>query len=141
MKCRDIMNPDVTSVRPDDDVATAAQRMRAANVGFLPVCDVLGRVYGTLTDRDIALRIVADRRLSTMKVGDVMTRENVSCDPDDDLHVAEGLMAARHKWRIMCCEGDRLVGVISLADIAHYEKSRRRTADVLSDVTAREVVP
>ena len=65
--------------------------MREDNIGFLPVCDQLGKVLGTLTDRDIAIRVVADGRLPTTMVEDVMTSEVVACSPKDTLEKAEAL--------------------------------------------------
>ena len=97
----------------------AAARMRDRNVGFLPVCDSSGAVIGTITDRDLALRVVAQQLPATTAVGDIMTRETVACRSDDDLEHAKELMAKHHKSRIMCLdEAGHLAGVISLSDVA-----------------------
>src|SRR5260221_3777880 len=113
--------------------------MREENLGFLPVCDQSKRVLGTITDRDIAVRIVASARPATTLIEDVMTREVVSCRPDDDLQRAQQLMARNHKSRIMCLDKDgRLVGIISLSDIVQHEQGTD-AAETLRKVSEREV--
>src|SRR2546427_2290109 len=89
MRCEDIMKRDVECVDPTQSVQEAARRMREANVGILPVCDSSKKVLGAITDRDIAIRIVAEGRPPTTAAGDVMTREVVACRPDADVTDAE----------------------------------------------------
>lgn len=138
MLCKQIMKRDIACVSTDDPVRSAAARMRADNIGFLPVCDDSGRVVGTLTDRDIALRVVADELAGTTLVDDVMTREVIACSPGDDIHRAEQLMGKYKKSRIICVSDDgRPVGVISLSDIAQHESSEQ-TARTMRRVTMRE---
>ena len=96
--------------------------MRDRNIGFLPVCDDGMLVLGTVTDRDIALHIVADLLSPGTPVEQVMTREVVACYPEDDIELARELMAEHRKSRIMCLDDDgALLGVISLSDIAKLE--------------------
>jgi predicted transcriptional regulator len=65
MQCKQIMEQNVQFVGPDEEVASAAESMRDAEVGFLPVCDPEdNKIVGTLTDRDIAVRLVAQRKRS-----------------------------------------------------------------------------
>ncbi len=141
MRCEEIMKRDVQSVQPTDPVQAAAQRMREANVGFLPVCDSSRKVLGAITDRDIALRIVADGRPPTTAIGDVMTREVVACAPGDDVRRAEELMGKKHKSRMIVADEEwRLVGVISLSDIAQVEDASR-ASQTMKQVTEREARP
>ena len=122
MRCREIMKKDVECVSATDTAQAAAKRMRDVNVGFLPVCDQSKRVLGTITDRDLAIRVLADASPSTTRMEDVMTREVVCCRPDDELEEAENLMAKNQKSRIVVIDsGGALVGVISLSDIAQRE--------------------
>jgi CBS domain-containing protein len=138
MRCEEIMKRNVECVSPRDTAEDAAGRMRDENVGFLPVCDQSGNVLGTLTDRDLAVRVVAEGKASGTLVEDVMTREVVACRPEDDLRDAQATMAEHEKSRIMCIGQDgRLVGVISLSDIAQHETGAR-AAETLRDVTERE---
>ena len=138
MRCEEIMKKDVECVSPQDTVQAAAKRMRDENIGFLPVCDQSKKVQGTITDRDLAIRVLADGRQATTPVKDVMTREVVSVRPDEDLRKAEEQMSKNHKSRIMCVDqGGRLVGVISLSDIAQREDPGR-AAQTLRNVSERE---
>ncbi len=118
--CGEVMSRDVECVVESDSALDAASRMRVKEIGLLPVCDGRRRVVGTLTDRDVALRVAAeDRRASEVRVGDVMSREPICCRPDDDLRVAERLMAEKQKSRILVTDHEGiLLGVISLADLA-----------------------
>ena len=137
MRCEEIMKRDVHCVQPTDPVQ-AARRMRDANIGFLPVCDSSRKVLGAITDRDIALRIVADGRPPTTAIGDVMTREVVACAPGDDVRRAEELMGKQHKSRMIVADEEwRLVGVISLSDIAQVEDASR-ASQTMKQVTERE---
>jgi CBS domain-containing protein len=137
MLCEDVMKRRIESVSPDETVATAAMRMRDENVGFLPVCDEKAHVIGTLTDRDIALRVVAERRPSSITVNLVMSKDVVACRPGDELEIAARLMETNHKSRIMCIDiSGRLVGIISLSDLAQLDGSR--AVGALREVSVRE---
>ena len=139
MRCMDVMKKDLFIVGPDDTVQVAAERMRNTNVGFLPVTGKDGRVIGTLTDRDIAIRVAAaDRLASSCLVGEVMTSEVVSCRATDDLTKAEELMAEHLKSRMLVTNDEgHLQGVLSLSDIAQFEWARR-TGATIREITARE---
>lgn len=138
MLCKQIMKRDIACVSTDDPVRAAAARMRSYNIGFLPVCDATGRVVGTLTDRDIALRVVADDLGGDTSVEEVMTQEVIACSPGDDIHRAELLMGKYKKSRIICVSDDgQPVGVISLSDIAQHESSEQ-AARTMRRVTTRE---
>jgi len=138
MRCQDLMKKNLECASPQDTVQTAARRMRDTNIGFLPVCDQSKRVLGTVTDRDLAIRVLADGGPASTRIEDVMTREVVCCGPEDDLKTAEGLMAKNQKSRIMCIDNNgKLVGIISLSDIAQHE-SGTGPAETLRQVTTRE---
>jgi CBS domain-containing protein len=122
MRCQDIMEKDVECVSPRDTVEDAAIRMRDEDIGFLPVCDDSRQVLGTLTDRDVVVRLVAARKPASGMVEEIMTKEVVSCRPEDDVREAQQAMARSQKSRIVCVDADgRLAGVISLADIAKHQ--------------------
>ena len=136
MKCNDVMKRNVAWVGEHDNAHTAARRMRDLNVGFLPVCDAEGRPVGTVTDRDLTIRAAADdHRPSNVGIRDVMTAEKVTCRELDDLEDAERIMSENRKSRLMVIGDDgRLVGVISLSDVADSEED---AAAVVR--TAREI--
>jgi CBS domain-containing protein len=135
------MKRDVKCLTERDTVHTAARSMADNNIGFMPVCDDDGKVVGTVTDRDLALRVLGANLTSATQVCDVMTREVVSCDADDDLVDAEKRMAEHRKSRMLICDPDgKPIGVISLSDIAQFEKSAR-AADTMRKVSEREARP
>lgn len=141
MQCSALMKTDVECCSVDQTVETAARRMAERGIGFVPVC--YGRkVIGTLTDRDIVIRVVAQGLPpSEVKVSDVFSREVVSCSPDDELIVAEALMSKHKKSRIICLDrDDGLAGVISLSDVARVETGARSAA-LLRSVAQREARP
>jgi len=138
MLCEELMKRPVECVTPHDRVTTAARKMRDANVGFLPVVNEFQKVLGALTDRDIAIRLVAEELPPTTTVGELMTHEVVACQATDDVHTAERLMGERRKSRVMCLDDSgTLLGVISLSDVAQNE-SDKRTADTIRLITERE---
>ncbi len=119
-------------------VRDCAMLMSSENLGFLPVCNDAGEPVGTVTDRDIALRVIAEARTSDTRVEDVMTREVVACHVGDDLADAERLMREHRKSRIMVLDdAGKLVGVISLSDIAEAEEEGV-AADTMRAVASRE---
>ena len=138
MKCEDVMKTVVECVSPEDTALEAAQRMRDQHVGFLPVCGESKEILGTLTDRDIAVRLVADGRPGTTPVGEIMSHEIVACSPTDSIKRAEQLMSEQQKSRVMCADDEgHLVGVISLSDIAQQDTGH--AVKVLRKLTLREV--
>jgi len=142
MQCSTLMKADIESCQLDETIEQVALRMKNRGIGFVPVCYGEGEVIGTLTDRDIVLRVVAEGLLASQtKVSDVFTREVVSCSPDDDLSVAEAAMSKHKKSRILCVDQDgTLVGVISLSDVARVETGARSSA-LLRSVAQREARP
>ena len=139
MRCEEIMKRSVECVSPREAVQSAAAKMRDENVGFLPVCEDDGAVLGVVTDRDLAIRILAEGRDGTMPVEEVMSREVISCGAGEELEEAEKLMASRHKSRVMCTDRNgRLIGVISLSDIAQREDADQAVR-LMRAVSDREV--
>jgi CBS domain-containing protein len=138
MRCEEIMKTDLECCGPTDDVQKAARKMRDANVGFIPICDDSNKVLGTLTDRDLAVRLVAEGKdARKTKCQDVMTRDVVWCRPQDDLRRAEELMAKNQKSRILICDDDQVLrGVISLSDLVQHDASQ--ALDTMRQITDRE---
>ncbi len=123
MQCKEVMTRYVDCLSPQDTVQVAAERMRDEDVGFLPVCDETNHVIGAVTDRDLAVRVLAEAKSMQTAVSQIMTREVIACRPNDNLSRAEELMAKHQKARIMCLDDSQhLVGVISLADVVHNEE-------------------
>jgi CBS domain-containing protein len=137
MLCSQLMKTDVECVSPQTAVRDAARRMRDQNVGFLPVCDESMRAIGTITDRDIAVRAVAEDRSPSTPVQEFLTGEVVTCRPEDDVSIARQLMARNQKSRIICTNArGRIEGIISLSDIVEVDEFDG--ASTLRQVSERE---
>jgi len=140
MRCEEIMKRNPECLMESDTIRTAATKMRDENIGFLPVCDRNKKVLGTLTDRDIAIRVVAGGKPLDSKVTDVMTKQVVCAKPSDDVNRVAQLMAQQKKSRIMVCdERGILLGVISLSDLA--ERDADQAAQTMRQVSEREAQP
>jgi len=137
MLCSEIMKLDVECVSPKTSLREAARAMRDRNIGFLPVCDEERRSIGVVTDRDIAVRAIAEGCGDSTPVETIMTREVVSCRPEDELRHAHELMARHRKSRIVCVDRrGRVKGVISLSDLADLDELEG--GSTLREVSARE---
>lgn len=137
--CGDLMDTSLEVVSPEDTVASAAVKMREQNLGFLPVCAPDGRLVGVLTDRDLAIRVLAAHRSLITPVHEVMSADPVTCLASAEVELADGLMRAHKKLRIPCVDRDgRLAGVISLADVARY-CNPERAGDLLGELFEREL--
>jgi CBS domain-containing protein len=138
MLCRDVMKGDVRCATTQTTVAQAAALMRDEQIGFLPVCNQVHKVIGTLTDRDIAIRVVADNQSVTDPVERFMSLAVIACRSDEDLSAAQDLMGEMQVSRIVCVnENGQLEGVISLSDIAQLGNGADAAA-TLRSVTVRE---
>lgn len=141
MRCEEIMKNQVACLTLTDTAEMAARTMRDLNVGFLPVCDASGRAIGTITDRDLAVRLIAENQPTDMEVSRLMTGEVVACRVDDDVEKAQQLMAAHHKSRIIVVEEEgRVAGVISLSDLVE-RLDGIHAAQTMREVAQREVRP
>ncbi len=119
---RDAMTSDVVTVEPSTGIVEAAQRMIQQEKGPLPVVEG-DRPVAMVTDRDIIARVVAEGRdPNSMTVDDIDTHELVTIGPEQDVDEARQLMGQHELDRILVVEGDRLVGIISEADIRSDER-------------------
>lgn len=122
MRCEELMSRDIACVAGDDDIFTAAKLMKDKDIGFLPVCEQGGKAIGTLTDRDITIRCVAEGKPASTKVSECMTTNVVCCAADDDVDEAARLMAQHEVSRILIMDAGKPVGVISLGDLASEDE-------------------
>lgn len=137
MLCKEAMSRQIYSCKTTQTVADCAKLMRDHNIGFVPITEN-NQVVGTITDRDLALRVLATGRLSNTRLNEVMTNSVLTCKPEDELRLAEDQMSTNKKSRIIVVDKDKHpVGVVSLSDIAQYEDDRN-TARVFKSVTGRE---
>lgn len=114
---QDAMTSDPATITTDTSIEEAARLMKSEDVGSLPIVEG-DRLVGMLTDRDIAIRGVADGR-TTSTVGEIASKDIVTIDPQQGLDEAARLMAEHQIRRLPVCEEDgRLVGILAQADVA-----------------------
>lgn len=135
MTVREILTTDVATIKPDATICEAARMMQERDIGMLPVMEG-DRMVGAITDRDIAIRAVArgDDPLHT-KVGEVMTRSAHCCLIDDDLRYAAKVMESEQIRRLpVLDENQRLIGIISVGDLAVRTHDEQMVEEVLEHV-------
>jgi CBS domain-containing protein len=132
---REVMTSKLCSIDTDKTVAYAAKMMRDEDVGIAPIVEG-DRLVGVLTDRDVAVRVVAEGRdPEQVKVTEVASRDLVTLDPQQDLDEALRLMARHQVRRLPVVEEDgRLVGVVAQADVAE-EADEARTGEVVEQIS------
>ncbi|SAL85309.1 CBS domain-containing protein [Caballeronia terrestris] len=113
-------------LEPDETLAAAARKLRKDNIGCLPVCQD-GRLLGIITDRDIAMRGVAEGRdANNMRVREAMSVDAICCSKDDSIETAAAVMRDAHVQRLAVVDDDgHLVGVISITDLEGGGSERR----------------
>jgi CBS domain-containing protein len=143
LRAGDVMTRSVITVHPDDSIQHAARMMSDCDCGAVPVVDWQGRMMGMITDRDITVRMVANRAdLSHARVSDCMTNQSFACHVSDSLDSCMRSMS-NHKIRRMPIVDDRnrVVGIVSQADLAqhamdsHGRGERRRVGDVVGAIS------
>lgn len=138
MKAREIMTANPESVTPADCVETAARVMRDADVGIVPVVDddEHRRLRGVITDRDIAVRCVAEGRTGECSVRDLMSDDLVTARPDDDVRLVMDRMKAEQLRRIpIVDDNNRLIGIVAQADLALEGATERAVGDVVERIS------
>jgi CBS domain-containing protein len=140
MKVRDVMVHEVVTIEPSASLAEAAQRMREANVGILPVVED-GEVRGVITDRDLVVRALAkDADLTATVVGDCATADPVVAHPDWNLDRAMETMARAQVGRLPVVENDNtLTGIVTLGSLALRSKQDQETLQAAKAVSRRSV--
>jgi CBS domain-containing protein len=134
MKLRDVMTPNPRTLDSTATVQDAARVMRDADTGVVPIVEN-GKPVGLITDRDIVVRAVADGAEPTRPVRELATDTLVTAEPDMSTGEAAELMGQHQVRRLLVCEGDRLVGVASIGDIAVKEGKDRRIGDTLQEIS------
>ena len=133
------MTQDPVCCLPTDSVSKAAQLMKSEDVGSIPVIEneQTMRLTGIVTDRDLALQVVAEERdPSSTQVSDVMTYEVVTCRTTDDVQKAVDAMAQYQLRRMPVVDEDRrIVGIISQADVATRIDRTEETAEMVKEIS------
>lgn len=135
MQLREIMTPNVVTARLGDDVLTVARLMRDHQVGCVVICDSDGGPCGVVTDRDLSVRGLAERRPFSAPIGAISSRPLVSGHPGMELEEAAALMVQHRIRRLPVLDGAELSGIVTLDDIAvrtgNLEVAQRMTREVV----------
>ena len=138
-KCNEVMTKNPVCCRPDDMVVKVAQLMQSENIGSIPVIEneQTQKLVGIVTDRDLALKIVAEGQdAKSTKVEAVMTRKVVTCRAEDDLQKAMDAMSENQLRRIPIVDNDnKILGIISQADVATRVNQPDKTAAMVKGIS------
>ena len=149
MKVKDLMTTDVKRCSPETNLASAAKIMWEGDCGAVPVTDERDHVVGVITDRDICIAAATrSSREGEIPVRDVISKAAYTCSPGDDVRAALDTMKARKVRRLpVVDQGGRLVGIVSIHDIAQQARSRNgelspdSVLDAFIAITAPSQVP
>jgi len=133
MNIRDVMTSNPRTVSPSDMILSAARIMRDDDTGAVPVVEN-GRPVGMVTDRDIVVRAVASGELDR-PVRDVVSGDVITASPDMSTKEAAQLMSDYQVRRLPVVENDRLVGIVSIGDLAVKEGDDKRMGDALQGIS------
>jgi CBS domain-containing protein len=134
MLVKELMTTRLVSVAPESNVKDAALLMNQHNIGAVPVVEGTA-VRGMLTDRDIVLRCVAEGRdAGSIRVSEICSSGTISVKPSQSVNEAMHLMASEQVRRLPVVDNGRLVGMLSLADVAR-EKSGMELAEAVADIS------
>jgi len=138
-KCNEVMTKNPVCCLPDDMVVKAAGLMKSGNIGSVPVIEneQTKKLVGIVTDRDLALKIVAEGRdAKSTKVADVMTGKVVTCRAEDDLQKALDAMAKHQLRRIPVVDNDdKVLGIIAQADVATRVDQPEKTGEMVKEIS------
>ncbi|HLY29146.1 MAG TPA: CBS domain-containing protein [Aggregatilineales bacterium] len=140
--CGQVMTRDPRSCLGNESAQQAAQTMKREDVGSIPVVQdqQSKHLIGIVTDRDLAVNVVAEARdPRSTRVQDVMTSHPVTCHETDDLNKAMDAMAQHQVRRIPIVDNNnRLVGIVSQADVATQSNAPKKTAEVIEKISQSE---
>lgn len=137
MNVKDVMSTKLVTVSPEESASVAARLLARHNIGALPVCTKDGKLKGMVTDRDIVLRCVAaDEDPQRLKISEIMTRKVYSVGSQESLENASSLMSREQIRRLPVQEEGKLVGMVSLGDVAKAPGLGKETAQALSEISS-----
>jgi CBS domain-containing protein len=135
MKVREAMTREVRLVKPDQTIREAARQMAELDIGALPV-EENDRLVGMITDRDIAVRAVAEGRGPDTPIGQVMTHEIRYCFEDQSIdEVTQNMGELRIRRLPVLSREKRLVGILSLGDLAIDESAQEEAGEALGGIS------
>lgn len=135
MKVKDLMSTNITCISENTPISQIASHMRKDNVGSLPVCDDMGRLKGIVTDRDLVLRALTEKHTDSMTSRDIMTVNPVTVSPHMSIHDAALLFSSYQIRRLPVVEASKIVGMLSLGDVASKPVCIDEAGDALSAIS------
>ncbi len=136
MEVKEIMTHKPITVTPEENTALAARLLHRYNIGALPVCTSDGRLRGLVTDRDIVMRCIAPgEEPEATKISHIMTRKMITVAPETSVEQAAALMAREQVRRLPVSEGGKLVGILSLGDIAKIRDHTMEAGETLCEIS------
>ena len=139
MRVRDCMSENVVTITPEESAALAARLMTRHNLGVLAVCDYHGKLQGVVTDRDIITRCVAvdqdPSRVPEIPLAGIMSAQVEAIAPEENAQAATERMARKQVRRLPVVEAGKLVGVVSLNDLARNRKTEMEAAQALCEIS------
>lgn len=133
-KVKDYMTKEVETCSLLDNVYEAAVKMKENNCGAIPIVDGK-RLVGIITDRDIVIRGIAEKRPPSLKIDGIMTKEVITISEDDSIYTAAKLMAEHQIRRLPVVKNGELVGIIALGDIATESRIDYQAKMALSEIS------
>ncbi len=133
-KVKDYMTKEVETCSLLDNVYEAAVKMKENNCGAIPIVDGK-RLVGIITDRDIVIRGIAEKRPPSLKIDGIMTKEVITISEDDSIYTAAKLMAEHQIRRLPVVKNGELVGIIALGDIATENRIDYQAKMALSEIS------
>lgn len=135
-KVSEIMTHEVVTVTPEDNVYEVAVKMKQHDTGFIPVVEQgSDKLIGVITDRDLVVRGIAEKHPGSTAVETVMTRDIKTAKADMSVDEAAELMAEQQIRRLPVTEGDRLIGIVSIGDLAVRNIFADNAGEALSDIS------
>ena len=132
---REIMTKDVATVTLKDNVYEVACKMRDWDVGLIPVVDEKNDVIGVITDRDIVIRGIAEKREGSAAIEQVMSRDIVLGRPDMTVDEAAKIMAKHQIRRLPVVENGKLVGIVAIADMAVRQAHHDEASEAIYEIS------
>ncbi len=135
MTVQEVMTAYPDTLAPDASIRKAALMMRDDDIGVIPIVDDLGSLIGVVTDRDIVIHAVADGRGADATVEECMSRSVDTVGQDTTVEQAMLLMSQQQIRRLPVVENGRLVGIVSLGDLAESNAPQQEKAETLEEVS------
>ncbi|WP_044642229.1 CBS domain-containing protein [Risungbinella massiliensis] len=133
----ELMSQDLYFLTPDDTIFEAAVMMKQHDIGIVPICEE-GKVTGVVTDRDLVLRGIADKKPNSGRLQEVMSQNLIFAAPEMDLMEAAEIMAEAQIRRLPVVQENQLIGMLSIGDLATEEMSDQKAGGALSEISVRK---